>query len=161
MQITLRTYWLEMLIDLCITQYPIYIKRGHRSCRCLPLYIIRNKINLYCLLESAASWRVGGPSSLSQIRHSSRDRRMNFRIYSLILISRSVGKSSHAPLLHAPYILHLMTTKRVHARRTTLLVSRNRRRFYHHFSKMILSFGRPRSMRVFEIASIMGGGPHR
>lgn len=34
-------------------------------------------------------------------------------------------------------------------------------RFYHHFSKRILSLGSPESRRVFEIASIMGGGPQR
>lgn len=32
---------------------------------------------------------------------------------------------------------------------------------YHHFSKRILSLERPRSVRVFETASIMGGGPHK
>ena len=33
--------------------------------------------------------------------------------------------------------------------------------FYHHFSKRIRSLGRPRSMRDWEMASIIGGGPQR
>lgn len=38
---------------------------------------------------------------------------------------------------------------------------RGRRSFYHHFSKMILSFGSPESSRVLDSCSIMGGGPQR
>lgn len=42
---------------------------GHWNFTHLAGYTIGNINNLYCLCESAASWGVGGPSSLSQIKH--------------------------------------------------------------------------------------------
>lgn len=100
-------------------------------------------------------------------RCSSNEQRMSFLIYlsSHILISISLGNFKYflfsPPHTHT-HALALLTTNVNTTRNTTLLVSSSAcRSSYHHFSKIILSFWRPRSKRDFEIASIMGGGPHK
>lgn len=124
------------------------------------LLIIRNKTRVFS--ESAASWRVGGPNGLSQIKQrsgfSSRDWRLNSRNYLSTHINVHItGIFPFLCILNTPRPKKIREQKPGEKPCMFLEIAV----FYHHFSKMILSFERPSSMRVFEMASIMGGGPHR
>lgn len=80
--------------------------------------------------------------------YSSRDGRGNFR--------KHISTHINVHMTGIFSLLSILTTLHTPSPGDNL-----RRSIYHHFSKTILSFGSPKSMRVFEIASIMGGGPQR
>lgn len=167
----------------CVTLVPKCVSntcREHWSCTfavrliwgCLNSVILQSAWSLFfndknrvcCLCESAACWRVGGPSGALQIRHRLQQEGLEVEfsssIRALTIMSTWLEYFSYFAFLPHPI-------NPSHEDHETWAWAENGQpttqdcRVYHHFSNRILSFGSPRSMRVCEKASIMGGGPHR